>query len=285
MGNLGRRVIVAVIGIPVAFGFVYSGELVLALFLATLGALGAGELYRLARARDGQPFDVIGAALAAGFPVGAHLVRTGVIDRPMSAMGVLFVVVAGLAVWGRAPDERPLEAVAITVFGAIYCGGTLSFGYALRHHPWVIGAVAGTALVLYPVVITWSTDIAAYFVGRGLGKRKLIPAVSPGKTVAGAVGGFAAAVVVAVVYNRTVLRPMAHLALAPGTALGLGAILSVVAQVGDLAKSLFKREAGVKDSSNLLPGHGGILDRLDSLYFVLPVAYLLLGRLLLPAPA
>jgi phosphatidate cytidylyltransferase len=81
-----------------------------------------------------------------------------------------------------------------------------------------------------------------------------------------------------------VLRPLAQLALSPAVALLFGVVTSVAGQLGDLAESLYKRQAGVKDSSGLIPGHGGILDRLDSLYFVLPVAYLLLGRFLLPSP-
>ena len=160
----------------------------------------------------------------------------------------------------------------------------LPFGYALRHHRFVIEHAAGTALVLFPVILTWASDIGAYFVGRALGKAKLIPSVSPGKTRAGAVGALVITMAVALAYNTQVLRPWAQLALAPWTALAFGAVISVAAQVGDLAESLLKREAGVKDSSHLLPGHGGILDRLDSLFFVLPVAYLILGRLLIAAP-
>jgi len=283
-GSLGRRVVVAAIGIPIASLFVYVGELPLALFLATLAAVGAGELFRLARLREVRTFDTIGIALAGGIPVATHLVRIGWIARPMAAAGVVLVTVFGLAVWGRSPEERPLESVAVTIFGALYCGGTLAFGYALRHHPWVVGATAGMVLLLYPVVITWATDIGAYFFGRAFGRRKLMPSVSPGKTVAGAVGGVSAAVVVGLLYNGLILRPNAQVALAPWTAVAFAVLASIAAQVGDLAESLVKREAGVKDSSRLLPGHGGVLDRLDSLYFVLPISYLLLGRLLLPAP-
>jgi len=284
MGNLARRVLVAVIGIPLAGVFVYLGELPLALMLATLAAVGVTELFRLARLRGIEPFQTIGVALAAGLPVGVHLVRIGAIDRPLAVVGVLLVALTGVAVWGRTPEEHPLESIAVTAFGAFYCGGTLAFGYALRHHGWVVGAAAGTALVLYPLVVTWATDIGAYFIGRWLGVRKLMPSVSPSKTVAGGVGGLALAVVASLAYNALVLRPNAHLALAPLTAAAFAVLTSAAAQVGDLAESLLKRQAGVKDSSQLLPGHGGMLDRLDSIYFVMPVAYLLLGRLLLPAP-
>lgn len=284
MGNLARRVIVAVIGIPAAALLIWAGDLLLALFLALASALGASELYRLARRRTARPFELPGIALAAGTPLIVHLARIDLVGAPLALAGALFVMVVGIAVWSRAPDQEPLTSVAVTVFGALYCGGTLAFGYALRHHNWVVGAAAGTALVGFPVVITWANDIGAYAVGRALGKRKLMPSVSPGKTVAGAVGAVVVSMAVAWAYNGMVLRPWAQLALTPWSALAIGLVLSAAAQVGDLAESLLKREAGVKDSSHLLPGHGGVLDRLDSLYFVLPVAYLLLGRLLLPAP-
>ena len=134
-------------------------------------------------------------------------------------------------------------------------------------------------------MLTWVTDTGAYFVGRSVGRHKLIPSVSPGKSVEGALGGLVLAIVAAWLYERTVLVPVAHLAFVPGAALLFGAVVSAAAQVGDLAESLIKREAGVKDSSHVIPGHGGVLDRLDSLLFVLPTAYWLLGLLrLIPVP-
>ncbi|MEW5918851.1 MAG: phosphatidate cytidylyltransferase, partial [Gemmatimonadota bacterium] len=175
-----------------------------------------------------------------------------------------------------------LASIAITVFGVLYTGGLLSFGYLLRHHPWTVTAAAGTAVVGLPVVITWVSDIGAYAVGKTLGRTKLMPAISPGKTRAGALGALVAAVIAAGAYDLFVLQPVANLALGLGRATVLALLLSVAGQIGDLVKSLFKREAGVKDSGRFLPGHGGALDRIDSLLFVLPVAYLLLGALLTP---
>jgi phosphatidate cytidylyltransferase len=168
----------------------------------------------------------------------------------------------------------------------------LSFAYAIRYHDYAAGGVsigaipihAGGVLLGLPVVLTWATDIGAYTVGRTFGGRKLIPSVSPGKTVSGAVGGVVWSVALAWLYVAFVLRPAAQLAMTFMGIVLFGVVISVVAQIGDLFESLLKREANVKDSSNLLPGHGGVLDRLDSLFFVLPVAHLLLGWLLIPAP-
>jgi phosphatidate cytidylyltransferase len=112
----------------------------------------------------------------------------------------------------------------------------------------------------------------------------MMPAVSPGKTWAGAIGGLALAVPAVWLYVTFVLRPYSHLSV-PVTGVAVFAVLaSAAAQIGDLAESLLKREAGVKDSSRLIPGHGGVLDRFDSLLFVLPVSYVLLSELLVPVP-
>jgi phosphatidate cytidylyltransferase len=211
------------------------------------------------------------------------------------------VVLALLAstIWLRGVDGHPLNAAAVTILGVIYTAGMLGFGYAIRYHDTVIGydlvgasqlvlggldvrVPPGGVLLIFPLVVTWASDIGAFFVGRAIGGRKLIPSVSPGKTVAGAVGGLVAGMLVAYLYARGVLVPVAHLGFTPWGALLFGAIISVAAQVGDLFESLIKREGGVKDSSHLIPGHGGVLDRFDSLIFVLPVAYVLLGWLPLP---
>jgi phosphatidate cytidylyltransferase len=162
--------------------------------------------------------------------------------------------------------------------------GLFSYIYALRYHDYAVGARAGTALVVLPLLLTWATDIGAYAFGRAFGKKKLIPAVSPGKTVEGAVGGLGLTIIVCLLYVRFILMPYAQLGLTIQGAVLFAIVISVAAQIGDLAESLLKREAGVKDSSRIIPGHGGILDRFDSILFVMPIAFLLLGRLLLPIP-
>jgi len=284
VNNLAQRIATAVVAIPIAVGVIYLGGLPFALLLGVLAGAGAWELYRIAHASGIDALDPIGVVAAGALPLVVHVTRLGWLDRPLAAAGVILVAIIGVAVFARSPSERPLESTAVTIFGVLYAGGTLSFAYALRHHPWIVGDVAGSVLLFFPILVTWATDVGAYAFGRLFGTRKLMPGVSPGKTVAGAYGGTALGVAVAVGYNAWVLRPMAHVTLQWGVAVVVGLILAVVVQVGDLAESLFKREGGVKDSSNLIPGHGGVLDRLDSLYFALPVAYLLLGRLLTPVP-
>lgn len=274
----------AAIGIPVAAAAAWAGGPVLALALASLAGLGAWELFRLARRGGTAAIDAIGIPLAALLPLATHGARLGWIDAPFALGGALLVAVLGAVLWFRAAGERPLEAAAVTVLGVLYCGAPLAAAYALRHHRFVIEDAAGLALVFFPIALTWVSDTAAYFTGRAIGRRRLMAAVSPNKTVEGTLGGLAAAVLTAWLYNDLLLRPVAQVALAPWTALAFGAVISAVGQVGDLVESLFKRQAGVKDSSAIFSAHGGVLDRLDSLYFAIPVAYLVLGRLLLAAP-
>jgi phosphatidate cytidylyltransferase len=128
--------------------------------------------------------------------------------------------------------------------------------------------------VFFPLVVTWLCDSFAMWGGKAIGGAKLWPEVSPGKTRAGAIAGLLGGVVAALLYVPLALAPVGRaFPLLAAALMGLG--IAVVAQLGDLAESLFKREAGVKDSSNLIPGHGGVLDRFDSLYFVLPTTALL----------
>jgi phosphatidate cytidylyltransferase len=299
MSELALRILFSVVAAPLALWIVLAGGAPLAALLAVVSALGAWEFYRIARASGTHPLDDAGIALAGLLPLAIHAHYLGLITvRPVLA-AVVALAICAATIWLRGVDGGPVSAAATTLFGVIYTAGMLSFGYAIRYHDSVRGydlvgakhlslgaltlAIApGGALLIFPMVVTWASDIGAFFVGRAIGGRKLIPSVSPGKTVAGAVGGLVASMLVAWVYARGVLVPVASLGFTPWGALGFGAVISVAAQIGDLFESLLKRESGMKDSSRIIPGHGGILDRFDSLIFVLPVAYLLLGWLPIP---
>jgi phosphatidate cytidylyltransferase len=283
VSELAKRIVAALVAAPLALGMIYLGGLPLAVFLTAVSAGCAWEFYRIAAAGGLEPLDPLGIPLAGAVPLTVYAAHMGLYRPSLAIPAVAVLVVLGSVIWARGTQRRPLGAAASTIMGVLYTGGLLSFGYALREHPYAIGDRAGTALVAFPLVLTWASDIGAFFVGRAVGGPKLIPSVSPGKTRSGALGGLIATVIVSWVYVRYALAPIALLTMTLAATLLFGALISVAAQVGDLAESLLKREANVKDSSRLMPGHGGLLDRLDSLLFVLPVAYLLFEWLLLPA--
>ncbi len=283
MSELTRRIIFAVIAAPAGVAVIYLGDWALATMLAVLSALGAWELFRFSKETGTRAFEAAGITLAALIPLAVHASRLGIYDLPLTGMVAIILLLFASTLWFRGVEGRPLSAVAITVFGVVYAS-LITYVYALRYHPYAVGAGAGTVVALLPIILTWGTDIGAYTFGRMFGRTKLMPSVSPGKTIAGAVGGLVLTVIVCLLYVRFVLMPYAQLGLTVQGAIVFGIIVSVAGQTGDLAESLLKREAGVKDSSTLLPGHGGILDRFDSLLFVLPIAYLVLGKLMLPIP-
>ncbi|HEY0780400.1 MAG TPA: phosphatidate cytidylyltransferase [Gemmatirosa sp.] len=284
MSELSRRVASAVVAVPVTLACVWFGDAALATLLAAAAAVGAWEFYRMADAASGaRSLSRTGIVLAALAPLVVHASARGFGQPPITAAVLVVLGLLAAAVWRRGAGGHPLVAVATTVLGVAYVGVPLAYGYALRTYDYVVGRAAGAALVLLPLLCTWASDIGAYASGRLIGGPKLIPSVSPGKTVSGAIGALVASGALAAVYTPFVLRPVANLGFAPGRALLFGLLVSIAAQLGDLVESLLKRDAGVKDSSHLIPGHGGVLDRVDSLLFVLPASYLLLGWLLLPA--
>ena len=282
--ELSKRVAVAGIGIPAAIAIVYAGGWVLAGALALIAAAAAAELYRLAAQRGVQPFVLVGCVAAV-----LCVLLTMLMPTPAEALAWSWIVLlatslyaATAAIFQRGVDRHPLSAAAVTAFGAVLTGGTLAYAVFLRQMeiPSAYGDTArwvGPALVVFPLALTWIGDTAAYFGGRAFGKRKLIPSVSPGKTVAGAVASVIGTAIAGGIYAHFVLSGWLGVPLSWAAGVLTGLVVSPVAQVGDLAESLFKREAGVKDSGALLPGHGGVLDRFDSLFFTIPVTYWLLA--------
>lgn len=283
MSELTRRIIFASIAAPVGIAIVYLGGAALATLLAVVAAIGAWEFCRMARAAGAEPLDAVAIVIAAAIPLIVHGVHLHVLAPTWTHAAVAILAILAATIFLRGPERHPLLSAATTVFGIAYVA-MIAYVYALRYHDYITDARSGTVLVMFPILLTWATDVGAYAFGRLFGKRKLIPSVSPGKTVAGAVGGLALTIVIALLYVAFLLHPYAQLGLGLGATILFAGVISVVAQLGDLAESLIKRDAGLKDSSTLIPGHGGVLDRFDSMLFVMPVAAILLHALLLPAP-
>jgi phosphatidate cytidylyltransferase len=287
LSNLAQRILFALGAIPVVLGAAWLGDWALASILAIASALAAWEFYRLVEKLGTRPMARAGIAIAALFPLAIHARYLGLpVDAAVSTPGgaVLVLALFSAVIFARGVRGRALESVSLTVFGIVYTGAMLSFAYMLRYHQYAIGRVAGTALLVLALALVWISDTAAFAVGSAIGKRRLIPSVSPGKTVAGAVGALVACAVASWALVQFVLAPRAQLGLRPLHGLLFGVAISVATQLGDLAESLIKREAGVKDSSHIIPGHGGVLDRIDGMLFALPVAYWLLSAWLIPVP-
>jgi phosphatidate cytidylyltransferase len=283
VSELTTRILLALFGIPLTLGLIYAGGWIFVAALGGVAGIGAWELMRMARNSGHEPLDLAAIVLAACVPLLVHASYLDVFSITLTIGVVIFMGLLASVVWLRGTRRKPLVSVALTVIGVVY-PALVTYMYPLRYHDYAVGATAGTILVMFPVALTWATDTGAYGLGRLFGKRKLIPSVSPAKTVEGSLGGLLVAVLIAWAYVQFLMKPYAQLSMLPAGVVAFGALIAIVAQLGDLAESLIKRDAGVKDSSKLLPGHGGILDRFDSLLFVLPVAYLLLGSLLVPAP-
>ena len=275
--NLVRRIAVAAVGIPLALGFAWYGGWPLAVLVAVIAALGVRELYDIAAHSQVRAMRLMGIATAAAIPLLFHAVRSGsmVGSRIDSwweyGAAVWLITLLGIVLYRRAPGDRPLHAAAVTLFGVMYAAILPTFLLDIRHGLWPERTWAGAALMFFPLVVTWLCDTAAMFGGRIFGGPKLAPSVSPGKTRSGALAGVVGGMLVAPLFVMAVF-PRVGISISLINACAMAGLLAIVGQAGDLVESLFKREAGVKDSSALIPGHGGVLDRFDSLYFVIPVA-------------
>ncbi len=285
--NLWLRIAFAAVAIPAALWVIYHGGWLLAALLAVLGLRGTWEVYALARRQGIQPLTELGLLGAAALPVlgylglpatalGVQCFYCGSEPSLLLALGAVWVLsVFGAALRVRAPTERPLAAIAVTILGPLYASGLLSLLYLLRYGPVAtVNPIAGLSYAALPLVVMWVCDTAAMAVGTLLRGPKLAPVVSPNKTWSGAIAGLIAAVVAAFAY-KALLPGRAQLSLTALELVLVGVVVALFGQVGDVAESLLKREAGVKDSSDLIPGHGGLLDRLDSLYFAIPATALL----------
>jgi len=253
------RLISAAVGIPVLALIVWAGGYLMAAVTALAAAVALNEALRLVAGAGWSPVWRVG--MAWGVVTVAAAAFDGGWVLWAFAGGAAVALVAAVAV------RRSLAFVgtfAVTALATAYVALPLASIVLLRDGP------GGLQWLVLAFAATFATDTGAYFVGRRFGRHKMAPSISPGKTWEGAAGGFAAAVAATVAL--AILLPDVPLAELEALVLGVG--IGVVAQAGDLFESKVKRLAGVKDSGTFMPGHGGILDRLDSLLAVFPLVYL-----------
>jgi phosphatidate cytidylyltransferase len=241
-----------------------AGQEVVPTYVVAVGlcaTVGSAELYRLLLGAGHGPAWLLGLGLTLALAV---LPGTA----PLLAPHLLAVVTAVALVWTafRPEREHGLLDWALTLAPALYVGGLLGYYLLLR------GLPGGGFWVQCVLACTWAADMAAFAVGRRWGRTRLAPALSPSKSVEGAVAGLAAAMLLGALLALTFPGPGRSVTLL----VGLGALVAIAGLVGDLAESFIKRQLGAKDSSGLLLGHGGLLDRLDSLLGAGMVAYLYL---------
>lgn len=258
----GRRVYAALVIIPLLYALVrYAPPEGFFVLIATAALLTVAEFYRLHFREHGLP----AAVMTLGFSITILLMASmqwpsGIPDRAF----VLAIVIIALIhrLYARRTMTQGLMDPAIVAFGPLYIGLCLGHLLLLRT------MTEGEFLIVFVCMVTWMADAGAYYVGMSLGRHKLAPSISPNKTVEGFIGGLAFAVITALVARVWYLPSFTMV-----DSVVTGCLLTVAGLLGDLAESAMKRGAGVKDTGGLIPGHGGMLDRLDSLLFTAPAFY------------
>jgi len=264
-----KRILTALVLIPLVLAVVFLGKpWIVTLFTALLAALAAWEFLAMAEAGGARPSRI--AVL-----VGIVALFAGNYEYPDLTAYLLGALSLGLLVCCTfmSPVERALPDAAIAVFCLMYVGATLLAVPALREYP------NGPSLVTFLLCVVWAGDITALYVGRAIGRHKLAPRLSPNKTWEGAVGSVVGSLLAAgglLALTEWSSRLNSAKLSFPDEVwywLVLAVVVNVAAQVGDLAESALKRSVGVKDSGTLLPGHGGVLDRIDALLLAAPVLW------------
>ena len=264
--NLLTRVMIAFIFGPLIIYVTLLGKLPFLIFVEILIILGLWEFTYLAELKNFQiPKWIL---LPLGILLGISVYLWGEKTFVLFLLSVVYLTAFVFVIKGR--TQGATADLSAAVFALFYVAGLFSFLILLREmpHQLELDYKLGGLWIVYLLICIWSCDTFAYFIGASLGKHKLSPSVSPKKTVEGFIGGILGAVAVAFVFYYRFFKSaeLEHL-------LVISIFVSLIGQIGDLTESLFKRDAEIKDSSQIIPGHGGILDRFDSLLFVSPIVY------------
>lgn len=257
--SLITRIVTAALYAIAIVGALFIGPLATSIVFGAMAGFAAAEFYEMERRESRLPNELFGVAAASAMPVAAATWGLA------GTMSIVTALAAASLVWHTLIVRVRTADTAETLFGALYTGFLLSYIVLIRQFD------AGLWLALALVVSVWASDVCAYFVGSMVGRHKLAPHISPKKSWE---GFFAGVVGCTAVWAVLPLVPALHVDLPLALVTGLGVALSAV--IGDLAESRMKREAGVKDSGTSLPGHGGFLDRVDSLILACLVAYWIL---------
>ena len=254
------REITAAIGAPFVIWLIgWSHEYVFDAAMAVVAVLALTEFVNLGK-HKGYDIPLVLCLLLVVLIMGAFILEG--LSVELGVFAALLLIPASY-VFSRKPLEDSLPSSAVAVMATTYVGMLTGSLIRLRND-----FPDGWKLVFFLLLVVWLGDSGAYYFGKSFGKHKLSPRISPKKTVEGLIGGIATSVITAVVIHFTFFKsfPLVHAILA-------GMLLSVAGVVGDLAESMWKRSADVKDSGTLLPGHGGFLDRFDSILFTAPILY------------
>jgi len=253
-----KRLIVAVVLLPIIYIYImYLPSVYFLVLLIFLSIIAMSEFYSM--------YHVEGILKYTGIFFGVFIlcVSSRAKDYLPDIIILSVMAIIGIRLFSKKNPLSSLSDISPSVLGLLYIPVLFTFQMKIRE--------IGPEWVIFLYASVWSSDTMAYYIGKGIGKRKLYVEMSPHKTVAGAVGSLIGGVV-AVFILRAVLIPQ----LTVSSALIVGVVIGIISIIGDLVESMFKRDAGVKDSSTLIPGHGGILDKIDGALFAGPVLYWML---------
>ena len=284
-----QRSLTALVGIPILVGAIWLGAPWLTVLVVAVGLATIWELYRMTPAGVGPLPIVLGAAWVLAMLSGAQA-ASGRDNFLIISGGVLaagsFVALLWFIAFYRGDDSVGNKNIPIglgyLILGPIYVGFLLAHALMLREITGSGAEIEGTSdfgrsWLLFALLVTFAVDTGAYLVGRSVGRRPIAPSISPNKTLEGSLGGFASAVAAALV-----LGLVFDLGVPAWQQAMIGGVVGVVGQWGDLIESKLKRIADLKDASSIIPGHGGLLDRLDSVLLTLPAVYYLIVTVFVP---
>jgi len=265
MTNTQTRVVTAAVAVPILILLIFIGGLPWGILISVAAAIGTYEFYGMAEARGYKALAPLGIAVSFGFCFALAL------HQPATALGFIVIgLMVASALELRGDPEGAMANLGATFSGILYVGVLLSHAILVRSY--MDSNKLGIFFIITAIGGSMICDAGAYFIGRAYGKRKLIPHISPGKTVEGSAGGFIAGIL-AVCLSKAIGGMFMTVPFGWGKAVLLGAMITIGGMIGDLIISMLKRDSGVKDSGKIIPGHGGILDRLDSLVWAIPVTY------------